>query len=932
MLHTHHAMAIDIFTLPKAKRPLWQSLPGTLVALVGVVASYGLWQYQQGLTQTLAQARFERQARAAADVFRQRVGAKNDLLMGLRGLLVVNPELPRSAFEQVASSLQLDVAHVSVLNLHFTRHVPASQRQAFEAQARANPHLDGSFPRNFSIHPAVVQPEYFVVDYVWPLHGNEEVQGLEVHSQPVNLDSLLRARDTGALTASAPFRILQQESGPVTTINFLLPVFAQDGPAAQPRFLGAAGAIVSVKAMVDSLRQRGFLDGLLIAVRDIGPVEQPATAAGVALYDAETLPADAMRHSQIIAVSGRHWQLDFASAESFISPAEARQPAFFAAGGLVMTALLTALVGLLVRRRSQALAFAQLATASARESETRFHTVFNQAAVGMAQVESDSGRLVRINQRFCDIVGYAPEQLQHMHMHELIHPDDLERGRAPLRQLLAGEVAEYRQEKRYVRKDGNLVWVDVTTSAMREEGRNGQHYIVVVQDITRRRKTEEELRYLASNDLLTGLPNRRLLLDRLEQALSTAARHKSWGAVLLLDLDHFKTLNETRGHDAGDRLLHQVAERLHACLGSNDTLARQGGDEFVVVLNELSGDAEEAGTHAEEVARRMQQALREPFTLGAGEPYHTTLSIGITVFDGNGEPADELLKRSELAMYDAKAAGRDTLRFFDPRMQAVVAARAQLETDMRSSLASGGFELYYQPKVARGSIQGAEALLRWRHPERGFVPPSEFIPLAEQSGLILQLGQWVLEAACRQLAQWGSHPLMQRLTLAVNVSPRQFHEPGFVAQVLQALAGSGAEAHRLRLELTEGMLLRDVEDTIAKMVQLRGYGVGFSLDDFGTGYSSLAYLKRLPLHELKIDQSFVRDVLTDPNDAAIARTIVALGTSLGLQVTAEGVETEAQRQFLEKSGCHVWQGYLLAPPLPRERFEALVLEHAADAS
>ncbi len=910
----------------------WQSLPGAVVAVVGVLVSCGLWQYQSEQTQALAQTRFERQAPAAADVVRQRVDAKGDLLMGMRGLLVVNPQLSRSDFEQVAGSLQLETRHVSVRNLHFTRYVPASERQAFEERARANAHLDGSLPLDFAIHPALAQPEYYVVDYVWPVQGNEEVQGLEVHSQPANLDSFVLARESGSLVISAPFTLAQQDGGPARAVNIRLPVFTPQQDGQPVRFLGTVGAIITVAALVQDLRQRGYLAGLLMSVHDMGPALRREVSPGLALYGAEDVPADGMRLDQDIPVGGRVWRARFAPSQPFLTPQEARLPAIFAAGALVMTALLTALVGLLVRRRLQALAFAQSAASSARESETRFRAVFNQAAVGMAQVNSDTGELVRANRRFCDIVGYPPEQARQLRMQDVIHPDDLERGQALLRQLVAGEIAEYRLEKRYRRKDGSAVWVDVTASAMRADGARTRYHVVVVQDITQRRNTEEELRYLAYNDLLTGLPNRRLLLDRLEQALAMAMRHKTWGAVLLLDLDHFKTINETRGHDAGDRLLRLTAERLRASLGSDVTLARQGGDEFVVVLKEVGEQSEQAAAHAEEVARSAIQALHQPFELGGGETHHTTLSIGITLFDGDGEPAEELLKRSELAMYDAKAAGRDTLRFFDPRMQAVVAARAQLEADMRSSLAAGQFELYYQPKVAYGSIQGAEALLRWRHPERGFVAPSEFIPLAEQSGLILQLGQWVLEEACRKLALWSSHPLLQPLTLAVNVSPRQFHEAGFVAQVLQALAGSGAEPRRLRLELTEGMLLQDVEDTIAKMVQLRGYGVGFSLDDFGTGYSSLAYLKRLPLHELKIDQGFVRDVLTDPNDAAIARTVVALGTSLGLQVVAEGVETEAQRQFLEKNGCHVWQGYLLSPPLPAERFEALVLERAAAES
>ena len=445
-------------------------------------------------------------------------------------------------------------------------------------------------------------------------------------------------------------------------------------------------------------------------------------------------------------------------------------------------------------------------------------------------------------------------------------------------------------------------------------------------DLSQRKAAEEEIRYLAFYDPLTRLPNRRLLMDRLQQALATSARHQRSGALLLLDLDNFKTLNETQGHDRGDTLLLQVSHRLRACVHEDDTVARQGGDEFVVVLEDLGDTREEAAARAEEAAQKILLALREPYTLD-GETHHSSLSMGITIFSGMRETVDELLKRADLAMYQAKSAGRDTLRFYDPQMQAAVSERAALELDMRAGLAQGQFELYYQPQVDNGRITGAEALLRWRHPRDGFVSPAQFIPLAEESGLILPIGEWALQAACERLALWAQQPALAGLTLAVNVSPRQFHQSCFVPQVLAALARAGAEGSHLKLEMTEGLLLADVEDTIAKMSTLRSYGVGFSLDDFGTGYSSLAYLKRLPLTQLKIDQSFVRDVLTDPNDAAIARTVVALANSLGLDVIAEGVETEEQRAFLARNHCHSWQGYLLSKPIPAADFEQLVRDY-----
>ena len=452
----------------------------------------------------------------------------------------------------------------------------------------------------------------------------------------------------------------------------------------------------------------------------------------------------------------------------------------------------------------------------------------------------------------------------------------------------------------------------------------GDNYLMTLVDVSQRKAVEERARYLAYYDPLTQLPNRRLLLDRLQQALAMSARDQSYGAVLMLDLDNFKSLNETQGHDMGDRLLGVVAQRLRSCIHADDTVARHGGDEFVMVLRSLGENDQVAAAGAEEVGQKILNVMREPIEL-EGEMHHTTLSIGVTLFHGQQQSADELLKRGDLAMYRAKAEGRNALRFFDPEMQAVVEARVALEADMRAGIAQGQFELVYQPQVDRGRITGAEALLRWVHPEKGSISPVQFIPLAEESGLIHRLGEWVLQTACERLARWSTHPVLSQLTVSVNVSANQFHQAGFVPLVLAALAGTGADARLLRLELTESLLLEDVDDTVKKMVRLKSYGVGFSLDDFGTGYSSLSYLKRLPLDELKIDQGFVRDVLTDPNDAAIAKTIVALGTSLGLQVTAEGVETEAQRIFLERNHCHSWQGYLLSPPLAVAEFEKLVV-------
>jgi diguanylate cyclase (GGDEF)-like protein/PAS domain S-box-containing protein len=445
----------------------------------------------------------------------------------------------------------------------------------------------------------------------------------------------------------------------------------------------------------------------------------------------------------------------------------------------------------------------------------------------------------------------------------------------------------------------------------------------VSRDITERKRAEREIERLAFFDVLTDLPNRRLLIDRLEHACLASSRSGHHGALLFIDLDNFKDLNDTLGHDMGDQLLIQVARRLSRCVRQIDTVARFGGDEFVLMIEELSLEPAQAADQAERVAEKLLGSLNEPFELKK-QQFYSTPSVGITLFQGHHHTVDELLKRADLAMYQAKASGRNTLRFFDPGMQAAVTARAVLEGDLRQGLVRHELILYFQPIVDDAqNMTGVEALVRWAHPQRGMVSPGEFIPLAEQTGLILPLGAWVLEQACLQLVTWGREPLAQHLSVSVNVSARQFRHPGFVGLVREVIARTGANPQRIQLELTESLLLTDVEDMIAKMAELRMEGVRFSLDDFGTGYSSLSYLKRLPLDQLKIDQSFVRDVLVDPNDAAIVRTVLALAGSLDLSVVAEGVETSGQLDFLRQCGCRAFQGYLFGRPVPVDALEQM---------
>ncbi|WP_322997303.1 EAL domain-containing protein [Castellaniella sp.] len=558
-----------------------------------------------------------------------------------------------------------------------------------------------------------------------------------------------------------------------------------------------------------------------------------------------------------------------------------------------------------------------------RDSEHHLRTLLDHLPVGVCLVDAQQ-QIVFRNQQFLQICGYDIQDMPDVRAWWMLTiPDSHDR-----REIRRSWERQWRPDAKVGETRAHLETLilckDATVRLVELSGlKFGADYLMTIVDLSARKAAEEEIHYLAYNDALTDLPNRRLLVDRLEQALALSSGHRQYGALLMLDLDHFKTLNETRGHEAGDELLRQVAYRLRTGLAQAHTIARHGDDEFVIVLTDLAEQIEDAAREVESIGQQILNLLRTPYQL-QNTYYHSSVSVGACLFRGRGEKVDELLRRADLAMYQAKSAGRNTLRFYDPRMQDVVHGRAALEADIRVGLEQNQFELFYQAQVGPQGIIGCEALLRWQHPRDGYVPPASFIPLAEESGLILPLGDWVLRTACQQLAKWAEDPAMVGLRVAVNVSPRQFRQADFVDQVLAALAGTGADAHLLELELTEGLLLQNLEDTVQKMERLKRYGLSFALDDFGTGYSSLAYLKRLPLDQIKIDQSFVRDVLTDPNDATIARTIVALGISLGLRVIAEGVETAEQRDFLQRHHCHTWQGYLFSRPIPLADFEALV--------
>ena len=464
-------------------------------------------------------------------------------------------------------------------------------------------------------------------------------------------------------------------------------------------------------------------------------------------------------------------------------------------------------------------------------------------------------------------------------------------------------------------KDGAEYPEQLAISTVKNNAGNIINYVATFTDITQSLAASEEIKNLAFYDSLTGLPNRRLLIDRLKQALVAAKRTRMHGALLFLDLDHFKTLNDTLGHDMGDVLLKQVAERISFCIREVDTAARLGGDEFVVMLENLAASSNSAAAKAETIGEKIMAHLNQPYQLD-GHSHHSTPSIGVSLFSDVDSSVDDLLKQADIAMYQAKTSGRNTLRFFNPIMQETINERVMLEKQLRIAIEEQQFQLFYQTQVnSSGQAVGAEALIRWIHPEQGMISPIKFIPLSEETGLILPIGEWVLETACAQLKIWQQSEHTKHLTLSVNVSYQQFSQETFEQRVQAIIQHHNIDPAGLKLELSESLLADNIEHLISTMSNLGKLGIQFSLDDFGTGYSSLQYLKVLPLHQLKIDQSFVRDISTDDNDKAIVCTIIAMAKNLDLEVIAEGVETDEQKQFLLDNDCKIYQGYLFSKPV-----------------
>ncbi len=902
----------------------WLLVP-LLTLGVALSTTWLVFDHERQANSKELRSQFDFALRETVGRIEQRVASYEQMLRGVQALFSTAPP-DRARLHDYLDMLPAGASFPGIRVIGFVEHVPAQSKNAHIAAMRQN-----GWPR-YEILPNGQRDVYAPVT-MRESYGSQSYTepGFDTWSDTPRRLAMERARDSGmaAISGKVELKVDTDTQAPPGLIMYL-PVYARGqthDSVAQRRahLVGWVFASFHMEQLVASLYGEP-LPGLWFALYD--GVE---TSDAALLYSSDkaqnTNSAIALTANEYVVAGGHTWTLSMAALPAFEARYGRSASLWIASAGIGLSVLLAVLAWLLTTGRTRALRLADHMTAELRQSEEHFRNFFEKNSSVMLLIEPASGAIVSANRAAAAFYGYPGEQLTGMMISDIntLAPELIaeERQRA-----LRSDRSYFLFQHRLA--DGTMRDVEVHSTPI---SRNGRPMLFsIIHDITDRKRALEKIEELAFFDTLTHLPNRTLLVDRLKQAMTIGNRNKTFGAVLFIDLDQFKTLNDTFGHDKGDLLLQQVAQRLVECVRQGDTVARLGGDEFVIVLSNLSESLEDAASQTEAVGKKVLAALNQKYRLDDLD-HRSTASIGATLFLGLETSIDDLLKQADLAMYKSKDTGRNALRFFDPHMQVVVMERAQLEVELRHAIQENQFLLHYQPQVVDGGrVTGAEALVRWMHPERGMVPPAQFIPLAEDSGLIFPLGHWVLARACEQLRSWASHPALSHLTLAVNVSVLQFREPRFVEDVLAVLQQTGANPARLKLELTESLLADSVEEVIHKMTTLKAHGVGFSLDDFGTGYSSLTYLKRLPLDQLKIDQSFVRDILTDPNDAAIAGTVVALAKSLGLDVIAEGVETSEQRDFLANAGCHAYQGFYFSRPLPLEHFVAYAVESTVSSS
>lgn len=886
------------------------TLAGPAISLVLLSLTVLYWQDQGRQMQSRRDAAFNRAAERIVDSLQDRLLAHEIVLRGLKGYYEGSDSIDRAELHAYVSPLQLQQVLPGLQAIAFVGQATAGEMAEHEARMRA------LGIANYAVRPPGRREQYRPLILIEPqTEDNLRVVGVDTATVPGALEAQNRARDSG-LPALTEGLVLRQDVGAKTTpsVVMYLPIYRGEMPTGsvmerRQALRGWVSGPFHVKAFVEGIG-RLTDDAMALAIYD-GPADQPVSL----LYQSASFVPNEVRAfagARTIEAAGRNWTVVVQPLPAFEQGFAARDRHLIALLAIALSLAVGWFTWYLSMRRDDALALAEGMTHALRGARDDLQATLDATPDWMFELDAE-GRVLHCHN--------APESALHAQATQLVGRSLPEAassktayGCQAALDAAASRGYSFGHEFQLV-VDGENRWFELSVARKKgTEGVQGVRFIALLRDVSERKQAAQRTHRLAYFDPLTELPNRRMLLDRLAQALGAASHAGRFGALIFMDLDNFKQINDAQGHSVGDQLLVQVAHRLMQAMRPTDTVAHIGGDEFVMLVSDISDEVDEAGMLALRLADGLRESLEAPFNLG-GHAFASTASIGLTLFPKQGEGVEDLLREADTAMYRAKDLGRNRICFFESAMQTDVQRRLTLEQDLKVAFVDAQLSAFVQPQVdCAGTVVGGELLMRWQHPQRGAVSPTEFIAVAEASGLIVRMGDWMIEQACGALVQLEAGGAL--VPLSVNVSQRQFREEGFVARVQTMLSQSGARADHLILEVTESLLAEQMEETIARMRELVALGVRFSIDDFGTGYSSLAYLKRMPLFELKIDKSFVQDTPADPSDTAIVQTILAVARNLGLRVVAEGVETQAQADFLTTCQCDVLQGYLFGRPEP----------------
>lgn len=874
------------------------------VLLLGFAASYGAWRFTAHQALQRREAAFRHYVEQAQATVTARFAAYSTVVRAARGLFASAPKVNREAWRAFSRTLELPNRYPGISGLYYIAYVPEAARASFLSVTRADQAPD------FTIQPAGDRPFYCPLTYGTPAELNAADLGFDACTSQKGFEALNAARHRDRVSMSAPLELEDAAGRPHRGVVLVAPVFQRSMPGA-----GAPPALrgwVGVSLPADVVMQGVIPENAPVALRIFdGPDHSDDKLIYGSGNEPQAFQPGSLSLPLTLDLDGRQW--DFSFTDLSVAGHESLG---IGAGGVLITLLIALGVFNLGRTRQRALALAARMTQELRDKEQLLSSITNNISDGIYRSNLSRG-LVYVNEALAHIFGFeSPQELLRVSGEEL-YADPVRREQ--LRTLLEQQGHYHNEEVLYRRKNGEIFYGSNSAVAVHDAQGRLLYFDGVISDITERKHTEQQVYRLAHYDMLTGLPNRVLLQDRLGQALREARRHSTRLALMFLDLDRFKDVNDSLGHEVGDRLLKIVARRLEECVRESDTVCRQGGDEFLLLLGDVADN--DAAVH---IAEKVLISLSQPYLLGSHD-LRLTPSIGISQFPDDAADTETLIRNADAAMYHAKERGRANYQFYTRDMHVSVNERLSLENSLRLALERHEFRLYYQPQVelVSGRITGMEALIRWQHPTQGLVEPSRFIAIAEQSGLIAAIGEWVLRAACRQNRLWQQSGLAA-LPVAVNLSAIQLRRQNLDKTIALILDETGLDTRHLELELTESAVMHDSRETGDMLQRLNAIGVSLAIDDFGTGYSSLSYLKRFQIDRLKIDRTFVQDVTVDSDDAAITTAIISLARSLRVRTLAEGVETREQCQFLRQCGCDEVQGYYFSRPLPAEEFEALL--------